>query len=80
MLPASDWSIVGNIPALPASDWSVCRRRQAIVFGHPEADKWTVDAPITTDPDCPKGFKMKIAEEAADGKQSKTQARASRYY
>jgi hypothetical protein len=47
--------------------------RQALVFGHPRADRWTVDAPITKDQHCPKGFKMKIAEDGEDGKQSQTQ-------
>eukprot|EP00242_Pyramimonas_sp_CCMP2087_P015273 CAMPEP_0198221004 /NCGR_PEP_ID=MMETSP1445-20131203/81767_1 /TAXON_ID=36898 /ORGANISM="Pyramimonas sp., Strain CCMP2087" /LENGTH=402 /DNA_ID=CAMNT_0043898969 /DNA_START=97 /DNA_END=1305 /DNA_ORIENTATION=+ len=45
----------------------------ALVFGHPQADRWTVDAPITKDQHCPKGFKMKIAEDGEDGKQSQTQ-------
>ena len=49
--------------------------RQAIVFGHPEKDKWTIDAPISKDLDCPKGFKMKIAEPDENGKQSRTEVR-----
>jgi len=45
----------------------------AIVFGHPASDEWTIDAPITKDEDCPKGFSMKIAAEGEEGKQSQTQ-------
>jgi tRNA pseudouridine32 synthase/23S rRNA pseudouridine746 synthase len=43
----------------------------AIVFGHPESDEWSCDAPMGKDPDDPKGFREKV-DESETGKACET--------
>ena len=45
----------------------------AIVFGHPEHDEWSVNAPLARDPTDPKGFREMVDE--AEGKACETRFR-----